>query len=109
MAHGTTTERMEMLLKQEAGASGVALGEAVARVVVRARSMCSFHIVFISSAEISVTTVAVIFQSKYAGRPFGFCSRARADMCGPCWCEASHACGSKDFTKPYPSRRQILS
>lgn len=37
MAHGTTTERMEMLLKQEAGASGVALGEAVARDVVRAR------------------------------------------------------------------------
>lgn len=31
MAHGRTSERMEMLLKQEAGASSVALGKAVAR------------------------------------------------------------------------------
>lgn len=36
MAHGTTTERMEMLLKQEAGASAVTLGKAGVRVVVRA-------------------------------------------------------------------------
>lgn len=67
-----------MLLKQEAGASGVALGKAVARVFVHLRrGMYSLHVVLILSAEISVTPVAVIFHLKYAGQHFSFCPQTR--------------------------------
>lgn len=66
MAHGTTTERVKLLLKPGARASRVALGKAVERVCV-----CVFkYIVLISSGEISVTTVAAIFNFKYTGHIF---------------------------------------
>lgn len=69
MAHGTTTEGVELLLKAEARASGVALGNAGERICVCLKYVFILHSL-ISSAEISVPTVAAIFNFKYGGHIF---------------------------------------
>lgn len=88
MAHGTTTERVKPLLKPAARASGVALGKAVERFLRVCWSMYSFYIVLISSAEISVTTVAAFFYFKFfllMNMNSGTSTLARpcTNMCGP--------------------------